>query len=552
MEESRKILLERIAHLPRKILSGRKLYDLEMLINGAFAPVEGFMDQETYESVVRSMRLPSGEVWPIPIVFDVEEEELYTVGQEIVLCDRFGNPLAIFIVTDRYTPSKDEEARMVYGTSDPLHVGVQQLIYETGPVYLGGKLQTIMLPQAHDFADLRATPQELKEWFAQKGWSSVVAFQTRNPMHRAHVALVENAAKSTGANLLLHPVVGMTKEGDIDYVTRVRAYKRLVETYLPEAKLALLPLAMRMAGPREALWHALIRKNYGATHFIVGRDHAGPGKDSKGVPFYGQYDAHNLVKEHEHLIGITMVPSPELVYVKEEDAYISANETQPHHTVLNISGTQLREMLRKDNPIPSWFSYPEIIEELQRSTHTNNQAGFVLFFTGLSGAGKTTIATKVRSRLIEEYGRTVTFLDGDIVRDHLSKGLGFSKEDRNTNIERIGFVAREIARHGGIAICSAIAPYAGPREKNRQAISEVGEYIEVYVSTPVAVCKKRDVKGLYAKAEAGVLTQFTGVDDPYEVPSHPEITIDTTSGEPDQSAEGIIQYLRERGYISKK
>ena len=546
-EQPHKDILQKIAHLPRINLHDRRLYDLEMLLNGGFAPLSGFMDQTTYESVVTTMRLPSGEVWPMPITFDIEENR-YKKGDEIVLCDRFANPLAIMTITDVYVPDKLHEANMVYGTTDIEHFGVRYLLTMTGDTYLGGTLEKISLLKNSDFTELRHTPEELKQFFKENEWNRIVAFQTRNPLHRAHAEMIMRAADMHDAKALVHPVVGMTKEGDIDYVTRVRAYKRLVEGPLKDtATLSLLPLAMRMAGPREALWHALIRKNYGATHFIVGRDHAGPGKDKNGAPFYGDLDAQALVQEYENETGITLVPFEEMVYVSEKDAYLPRSEVEKHHTIKNISGTELRAKLRNGEQIPPWFSFPEVIEELERSVQRETQGGLVVFFTGLSGAGKSTIAERLCRRLLEEYNRVTTFLDGDIVRDHLSKGLTYSREDRDTNIARIGFVAREVARHGGIAVCAPIAPYNEARRKNREWITEVGEYIEVYVATPIEVCRKRDTKGLYEKAEQGILKGFTGVNDPYEVPVHPEITIDTQDMTIEESVQQIIDYLKEKG-----
>lgn len=551
-DDARGKMLERIAKLPRINLHDRRLYDLEMLLNGGFAPLTGFMDRETYESVVEDMRLPNGELWPMPIVFDVPSDSIYSKGDELVLCDRFGYPLAIMTVTSVFTPDKKREAEKVYGTKDTDHFGVKYIQSMMGDVYLGGPVERISNLRTNDFKELRHTPAELKQWFKENKWDKVVAFQTRNPLHRAHAAMIERAAVENDAKALLHPVVGMTKEGDIDYVTRVRAYKRLVDGPMKDtAKLSLLPLAMRMAGPREALWHALIRKNYGATHFIVGRDHAGPGKDKKGVPFYGDFDAQDLVKEHEKEAGINLVPFEFMVYVEEKDAYVPLSQVDKKDTVKNISGTELREMLRKGEAIPSWFSFPEVVEELQRGAR-QNAVGFTVFFTGLSGAGKSTIAELLYSRLIDEYERTVTFLDGDVVRDNLSKGLTHSKEDRDTNVKRIGFVAREVTKHGGIALCSAIAPYEEARKENREQISEVGEYIEVFVATPLEECKKRDTKGLYKKAEQGLIKNFTGISDPYEEPTDAEIDIDTSDRPVEESVQIIIDYLHEHGFLAKR
>jgi sulfate adenylyltransferase len=547
-EETRQTLLNESVHLQHIILNDRQLCDLELLLNGGFAPLKGFLNEDDYKSVIENCRLVTGEIWPMPIVLDVPEGSGYKKGDRIVLCDQFSKPLAIVTIESVYTPDKMREAQQVYGTEDRDHFGVKMLLEQTGEVYLGGTIQGIELPKKYDFQELRRTPEETKEMFKKKGWDTVVGFQTRNPMHRAHFEIVRRAAEEIGGKVLIHPAVGQTKDGDIDYVTRVRSYKHVQQFYAKDfAELSLLPIAMRMAGPREALWHALIRKNYGCTHFIVGRDHAGPGKDANGIPFYGPYEAQDMVKEYEKEIGIKLVTPKEMVYVEEEQIYLPVNEVKEGYTVKNISGTELRALLRRGGEIPEWFSFPEVIKELRRTEQ--NRTGFTVFFTGLSGAGKSTIAQLLLTRLQELTGRNITFLDGDIVRQHLSKGLGFSKEDRNTNIERIGFVAAEVVRHGGIAICSAIAPYKESRDKNRLAIQEIGSYIEVYVSTPIEECKRRDTKGLYAKAEQGTIKGFTGVDDPYEIPENTEIVIDTCTMSPEESVEKVVAYLLECGSI---
>ncbi len=546
-ESSGRELAEKVVHLPRLNLTDRQLYDLEMLLVGGFSPLEGFLTEREYESVTERMRLPDGTLWPMPITLDVPEDATYKPGDEVVLCDKYGNPAAVLAISSVYRPDKTREARQVFGTEDLLHPGVWHLMKEAGPVYVGGIVRGVALTDRHDFRELRHTPAELRAWFRENGWERIVAFQTRNPIHRAHFEIMRRAAEAHGANILIHPVVGLTKEGDIDYITRVRTYKQIRENYLAErAKLALLPLAMRMAGPREALWHAIIRKNYGATHFIVGRDHAGPGKDSAGRPFYEPYAAQELAKRYESELGIAIVPMQEMAYVAELGEYVPADELQPQHTVKNISGTEFRRMLSEDLPVPEWFSFPEVIEELRRGAARSRKRGITIFFTGLSGAGKSTVANILYTKLLELQDRKITMLDGDVVRQNLSKGLGFSREDRDANIERIGFVANEITKHGGIAICSAIAPYEASRERNRALISKNGTYLEVHVATPIEVCKARDAKGLYEKAEQGILKNFTGVDDPYEVPRNPDIVLDTSNASPVECADKIIAALGEK------
>jgi sulfate adenylyltransferase len=536
--------------LPQLVLTSRQFFDLELILNGGFTPLKGFLNEVDYIRVVKEMRLADGTLWPMPIVLDVSADVPYVVGNQITLIDIYNNPIAVMTIESRYTPNKSEEVLQVYGTEDQTHFGVRSILSDTKPVYLGGTVSAVALPQYQDFVEHRHRPEELKKMFKEKGWNKIIAFQTRNPMHRAHFEIVDRSAREHDAHILVHPVVGMTKEGDIDYVTRVRSYQKLIDARLKDrALLSLLPLAMRMAGPREALWHALIRKNYGATHFIVGRDHAGPGKDARGVPFYGPYDAQNLVKQFEKEIGITVVPMREMAYVQELDSYLPEDEVKPEHTVMSVSGTEFRKKLFAGEKIPEWFSFPEVIEELERLVSAEKRKGIVIFFTGLSGSGKSTIARSLQAIINEKWARPVTMLDGDVVRKHLSKGLGFSREDRDTNIERIGFVASEVARHGGIAICAAIAPFAEARLKNRQLIGNVGHYVEVFVDTPIEECEARDVKGLYAKARRGELTGFTGVNDPYEVPENPEFVFDTTTQDARASALEVFHYIESLGIL---
>jgi sulfate adenylyltransferase len=540
------------ARLPGWDLTPRQLCDLELLMNGGFAPLDGFLRRADYERVVKEMRLADGSLWPIPVTLDVSREfaaKLKT-GTRIALRDAEGVPLALLTVEDIWEPDLRLEARGVFGTEDETHPGVAYLLRTSNPIYIGGRIEAIELPTHYDFRQLRLTPQEVRDQFKQRGWTRVVAFQTRNPMHRAHLELTHRAAKQVGAKLLLNPVVGMTKPGDIDHYTRVRCYEHLIDHY-PEhsAMLALLPLAMRMGGPREAVWHAIIRKNHGCTHLIVGRDHAGPGKDSRGKPFYGPYDAQELLKKYQDEIGIQMVPFQMMVYVKERGGYAPEDEIKPGETVMNISGTELRERLQKGQEIPEWFSYPEVVAELRKTHPPRNRQGFTVFFTGLSGSGKSTIANALMVKLLEIGGRPVTMLDGDLVRKHLSSELGFSKEHRDINIRRIGYVASEITKNGGIAICAPIAPYAATRRDVRQMIEPLGGFFEVHVSTPLEVCERRDRKGLYAKARAGILKEFTGISDPYEAPEKPELTLDAGQGTVEEEAERVMKLIKTAGFI---
>lgn len=545
-------LIAAAREFPSWDLTPRQLCDLELLLSGGFSPLTGFMNRTDYKRVVDEMRLADGTFWPMPITLDVTREfaEKIKVGDSVALRDPEGVLIAVQEVGDVWELDIKREALSVFGTEDELHPAVFYLKHHTNPVYIGGKLKGVEAPIHYDFKHLRRTPAELRNLFAETGWKRIVAFQTRNPMHRAHLELTHRAAKQIGGKLLINPTVGMTKPGDIDHYTRVRCYEHLIKRYPEDSVLlSLLPLAMRMGGPREALWHALVRKNYGCTHFIVGRDHAGPGKDSQGKPFYGPYDAQNLFKEHQDEMGIEMVPFKMMVYVKERDGYAPEDEVKPDETVMTISGTQQRQLLQEGKDIPDWFTYPEVVAELRETHPPRSKQGFTVFFTGLSGSGKSTIANALMVKLLEIGGRNVTLLDGDHVRKHLSSELGFSKEHRDLNIQRIGYVASEITKNGGIAICAPIAPYAATRRQVREMIAPLGGFFEVYVSTPIEVCEQRDRKGLYAKARAGLIKEFTGVSDPYEVPLKPEIIIDTGSRTPDQEAGDILELLRCQGYL---
>ena len=534
-------------------LTARHIRDLELLLNGGFSPLRGFMNKADYEGVCHNMRLTSSLIWSIPITLDVSEsfaKDLKQGSSKIALRDAEGVMLAVLHVEDVWQPDRRAEAKAVFNSTSPVHPGVNYLLNKENPWYVGGRVEGLQPPAHYDFKNLRLTPAELRVEFARLGWRRVVAFQTRNPMHRAHVELTLRAAKQVETNLLLHPAVGVTKLGDVDYFTRVRCYQRLLTKYPHDtAKLALLPLAMRMGGPREAIWHGLIRKNHGCTHMIVGRDHAGPGKDADGKPFYGHYEAQELFRNHEADIGVTMVPFSMMVYVEDEDKYFPEDEVPKGTHVLHLSGTELRQRLNEGRDIPAWFTYPEVVQELRRSFPPRHKQGVTVFFTGLSGAGKSTIASVLVTKFLEVGGRPVTLLDGDLVRKHLSSELGFSREHRDLNIHRIGYVASEITKNGGIAICAPIAPYDSTRKHVRSMIEPVGGFIMVHLSTSVEVCEKRDRKGLYAKARAGIIKEFTGISDPYEEPSDAEVVINTAELTPEEAAQEIILHLEREGFI---
>jgi sulfate adenylyltransferase len=534
-------------------LSPRQLCDLELLMNGGFSPLRGFMTRKDYEGVCHNMRLTDGNLWPMPITLDVTEEfakKLTPGSSKIALRDPEGVMLAVLTVEDVWQPDRTAEAKAVFNSTSSAHPGADYAINKSNPWYVGGSLQGLQAPSHYDFRNLRLTPAELRAEFSRLGWTRVVAFQTRNPMHRAHVELTMRAAKQVEANLLLHPSVGLTKPGDVDYFIRTRCYQLLLAKY-PHGtvKLSMLPLAMRMGGPREAIWHGLIRKNHGCTHFIVGRDHAGPGKDIDGKPFYGPYDAQALFTKNASEMGVTMVPFQMMMYLQNEDRYVPADEVPQGAKVLDISGTELRARLNEGRDIPAWFTYPEVVKELRRSYPPRDKQGVTIFFTGLSGSGKSTIANALITKFLEMGGRPVTLLDGDLVRKNLSSELGFSKEHRDINIRRIGYVASEITKNGGIAICAPIAPYEATRKHVRQLIEPVGGFILVHVATSIDVCEQRDRKGLYAKARAGIVKEFTGISDPYEAPSDAEVVIDTAQLSPEEAAQSIILHMEREGFI---
>ena len=534
-------------------LTPRQICDLELLLCGAFSPLKGFLDRADYESVCETMRLKDGTLWPIPVTLDVSEEVAKRLGQGVTLAlrDQEGVMLAVLQVENVWKPDFLVEAQSVYGTTNIDHPGVQYLLDRAHPYLVSGKLEGMQLPTHYDFLHLRQTPEELRKEFSRLGWRRVVAFQTRNIMHRAHHALTLRAAIDAEANLLIHPVVGMTKPGDVDHYTRVRCYQAILHRYPKHTvKLSLLHLAMRMAGPREALWDAILRKNYGCTHVIIGRDHAGPGHDSVGNPFYDPYSSQDLLCKYEEELGIKMVPFREMVYVEDRDDYVPENSVPNGGRCLKLSGTELRRRLAEGRDIPHWFTFSEVVSEIQRTYLPRHKQGVTLFFTGLSGAGKSTIANVLLVKLLEIGGRPITLLDGDVVRKHLSSELGFSKEHRDINIRRIGFVASEITKNGGIAICAPIAPFDRVRKDVRTMVEAGGGFVLVHVKTPLDVCESRDRKGLYAKAREGIVQDFTGISQPYEIPVDAEVVIDTTDSSPEEATQEVILYLEKTGYLA--
>ena len=540
------------SRLPSLQLSERSVCDLELLATGAFSPLDRFMGQEDYQCVLDTMRLANGLLFPLPLTLPVDHDpEIIHIGQEIALRNSKNNLLAIMTIEENYEWDLAEVAQKAFGTPDLRHPLVSEM-HRWGKLNISGRLQMLQLPPRYDFRDLRLTPAQTRAMLAEYGRDNVVAFQTRNPLHRVHEELTKRAIQEVDGVLLLHPVVGMTKPGDVDHYTRVRTYKALADHYYDSNRilLALLPLAMRMAGPREALWHAIIRRNYGANHLIVGRDHAGPGNDSQGNPIYGPYDAQTLVAQYSEETGVKMIPFRKLVYLPDSDCYEEISNVLDGTTTASISGTQVREnYLNVGKKLPEWFTRPEVADILSESYPPRHRQGLTIWFTGLSGAGKSTTA-EILTSLLLEHGRQITVLDGDVVRTHLSKGLGFSKEDRDINIRRIGYVAAELTRHGGTVICAAVSPYRATRNDVRNMVGQ-GQFVEIFVDTPLEVCEQRDVKGMYAKARRGEIKDFTGIDDPYEPPRHAEITLNTVEHTPEENAYIILDYLFEQGFVRR-
>ena len=553
VDEERAAVLKEIAlNLPDITLSDRQLCDLELLATGAFSPLDGFMTRSDYESVLDRMRLQSGLLWPIPVCLSVSDTKARTLeaGQSVTLRDSEGFLLAIIHMEDMWPVDREKEAMQVYGTTDRSHQGVEHLFNTEGDHYIGGKIEVLSLPLHFDFKQLRMTPLEIRNLYRKLGWQRVVGFQTRNPIQRPQFEMTVAAMRQARAKLLLLPVTGMTKPGDFDHYTRVRCYRAVTRHYPPDSfMLNLLPLSMRLSGPKDALLHTIIAKNYGCTHFVIGRDHASPGADAGGNPFYKRDAAQRLTEEYSREVGITIVPFEELVYLPFEDEYRSQDRVPEGSQYISFSSSDIRERIRTGRRIPEWATFPEVVAELKKAYPSPDKQGFTVFLTGLPGAGKSTIAKVIYARFLEMGDRPVTLLDGDIVRQNLSSQLSFSKEHRDINVRRIGFVASEITKNRGIAICAPIAPYDATRAEIRRTIETHGGFIEVHVSTPLKICEKRDRKGMYAKARAGLIKGFTGVDDPYEFPESPEVIIDTTDLTPDEAAQEILLLLGQKGYI---
>ncbi len=534
-------------------LNPLQLHDLELLLNRGLYPLNGYLGKADYETVLESMRLADGTVWPIPLYLDITEEcaERLTCGQRLALNDQEGFLLAILHIKEIWQPDKEKEAQLIYGTVDSQkHPGAKKVLQQQGRWHVSGTIEGLSLPIHYDFHRLRLTPSETHRRFTQYGWRRVLGFHTREYLHCAHREMVLNAAREIGAGILLHPVVGLDHPGNREHYTQVHCYREIVQHFPANMILfGITPMAERQAGPREALWHAIIRKNFGCSHFMVADDHADPFAGTDSELFYPRHAAQDLVAEMAPEIQIEMVPEKAMGYLEDKAQYVFLDDLSHEKKVKNITSAELKKRLEWGLDIPEWYSYPNVVNELRKAFPPRSRQGFTIFLTGLSGSGKSTIAKVLMVRFMEMGDRPVTLLDGDIVRKNLSSELNFSKEHRNLNITRIGFVASEITKNGGIAICAPIAPYEESRLANRELISRYGGYIEIHISTPLSVCEQRDRKGLYAKARKGVIRGVTGISDPYIEPRNPELTIDTSTMTPAEAVQEILLYLEEQGYL---
>jgi sulfate adenylyltransferase len=511
--------------LPSLDLDWRQQCELEMLMSGAYSPLTGFMTRTQCERVEADRQLDDGTFWPLPVTLASTQKAAADLksGDRVALRDGEGFMLAVLTLNDSWDAD--------------------------GVRHLGGAVEGVALPPHPDFVSLRATPAELRALFARRGWRRIVAWQARQPMHRAQFEFSLKCAIENEANLLLHPQVG----GDITeapgYFGLVRSFLAIRERF-PAAttQLSLLPAPPRDGSAYALLLRAIVARNYGCGLLIAGGEHQPDGDCRRGEDL-AQPRTDLPVTELADKIGVRLIAYPRMVYVEERAEYLPESDAPPGARLLALSGEEFQRRMQRGLKIPGWFSFPEVITELHRQSPPREHQGFTVFFTGLSGAGKSTLARSLAARLMEMGGRCVTLLDGDIVRRHLSSELGFTKAHRDINVRRIGFVASEITKNRGIAVCAPIAPYRQTRRDVRRMIEAVGGFVEIHVATPIETCESRDRKGLYAKARAGLIPEFTGVSDPYEVPEKPELAIDTTNLGIDEAVQQILLKLEQEGYL---
>lgn len=524
-------------------LEYRQICDLELLLNGGYSPLKGFMGRADYESVLKGMTLADGTFWPVPVTLDVDAKTAasLTTGSRIALRDLEGFMLAVLTVSDIWEVDKQAEAQAFYGTSNLAHPGVASLMQRACSHYVGGALVGVAQPVHYDYPSARFSPQRLRDFFVQRGWSRVAAFLAQRPVHRAEHDFTVGVAADNQANLLISPMMNAGTPDTPDYHNLMRCYQAVMPHYPAETTaLVLLPLTRRAAGIRELLWHAIVYRNHGCTHIIIDQCNSEWAAN--------QVEVKNGFSAHQKSVGVGLIVMPPMVYVEECDQHMPKEKVPSGRRGIDFSETELQHSLTAGLEIPHWFSYPEVIQALRKAHPARSQRGFTLFFTGLSGAGKSTIAKALVIKLLEMGGRKVTLLDGDLVRKHLSSELGFSKEHRDINVRRIGYVASEITRHGGIVICAPIAPYTATRRAVREMIEPLGGFFEIYISTAIEVCEGRDRKGLYAKARAGLIREFTGISDPYEAPENAEMELDTSMLSVDEAVQKILLRLERDGY----
>ncbi len=549
-------------------LDHRQTCDLELLLNGGYSPLRGFMGRADYDSVLKDMRLANGAFWPMPIMLDIDAKTAASLnpGMRVALRDLEGFMLAVLTVSDTWEADRSAE----------ISAKVTGLTQSARTHYLGGGLQGLAQPVRHDYASLWLTPQALRDFFIRHGWQRVAAFKTQRALHRAEHDFTQQAAAEHQASLLISPIMSTIRSDTLDYHNQMRCYQAVMPHYpASTTTLALLPLTLRgavssgirppwmaevskmqehffdlplvtlalpcAAGVRELLWHAMVYRNHGCTHLIIDQRDLPDGTDLDGL--------RSGFAAFQKEIGVELIMMPPLVYVEDRAQHMPKDKVPEGARVIDFSGVELRRRLTEGLEIPPWFSYAGVLQALRQAQPARSQRGFTIFFTGLSGAGKSTIAKALMIKLLEMGGRNVTLLDGDVVRKHLSSELGFSKEHRDINVRRIGYVASEITKHGGIAICAPIAPYTAMRRAVREMIEPLGGFFETYICTSIEVCEGRDRKGLYAKARAGLVKEFTGISDPYEVPEHPEVMLDTSVLSVDEAVQQILLRLERDGYV---
>jgi len=521
------------AHLPQELpaeladwpawtLDDTQLGDLELIISGAFAPLTGFMGAADLAAVAAHGTLADGTPWPVPVRLSVPAQAVPLDADHLVLQDQEGSPLAVLAISE-WIPDGETTT-------------------------LAGPVTALRAPEHGPFRGLRRYPADVRAELldgaaaaapAGRVPGAVLAYVTRRPLHRRHIGQLRHHADLLNARLLLLPLV----TGPAEVVTRPEALVRTVlaaSRYLPASTLVVpVPLARRDAGPDADLRaSAIVAAAYGATHLLAA--------DDSGLHDGGRNGTLSLPDA-----PISVIREAEWAYDPIREVWRPLALIEPGAERGELTDDEVGALLDSGDPIPAWFTQEEIAAELRRARPPRRERGLVVFFTGLSGSGKSTIARGLAEALAERGDRTVSLLDGDHVRQLLSAGLTFSRSDRDRNIARIGYVAAEVARHGGIAICAPIAPYAAARAAAREMVTQTGDFMLVYVATPVEVCAARDRKGLYAKARAGLIDAFTGVSDPYEEPRDADLVLDTSAMKTADAVNAVLRLLITGGWLTE-